>query len=111
DADGRLIVAREQVVLPYAASVAGRRADQQLVCEFALKLDADAGDDTAIYIPSFADSVSIMANGEHVLMAENFHMRTLRFATVPAFAALPAAAMNTGENIFRLTLSARHAHS
>lgn len=111
DARGRVVVPARTVALPYAVPWAERQASQKLVCEFTVDMLAAAGGETALYIPSFVDSVAVEVNGQAAFLAERYRMRNLRLATLPAFAPLSNGILREGANRFQLTLSALPARS
>ncbi|WP_160142221.1 sensor histidine kinase [Pigmentiphaga humi] len=106
-ADGTPARPAHRLTLPYAAPAADSQAGYVTACRIDIPLSADALHGTALFIPSFIDSVAIAVNGRRVALAELYLMRNLRFATLPAFVPLPAGVLREGVNTVEIQLWAR----
>lgn len=95
-----------RVHLPFAAAAASDEKRVVTICEFALRLTVDEISDTALFVPSFTDSIAVTLNGQRVAVQNLYFMRNLRFTTIPAFIPLSGEVLRAGENRFRVAVTA-----
>ena len=94
------------VQLPLAYSPSRRSGSDGIRCQFEAVFSAEEALGAALLIPAVTGSMSVEANGQPVLVAEQYVMRNLRFTNVPAFVPLGPDVLRPGTNRFTVTLIA-----
>jgi len=110
-ADGTIIAAKDAVELPYAIPSGEKGLPGALSCAFTLNLTETEIRNSALLIPFFVDSLTLKVNGQHVMNADMYTMRLLRFASVPAFPLLPEDVLRVGDNRFLVEVYSRPART
>ena len=94
------------VRMPLVYSPNQRTSPDGIRCQFEAVFSQDEARSAALLIPAVTGSISVEANGQPVLVAEQYVMRNLRFTNLPVFVPLGPDVLRPGPNRFTITLTA-----